>query len=104
MEECYIPSTTDWFDGWDPSEHISDLNLEDMNIGTQTQKELDYCSTPLQLTGVIYDVAAREGLNKNKKVQSFGFLFMILLITHALRTSYYSRILVYDIRKITPVQ
>ncbi|MFS7997385.1 hypothetical protein Hanom_Chr12g01141171 [Helianthus anomalus] len=68
-EECYIPSTTNWFEGWNPSEHISDLNLEDMNIGTQTQKELDYCSTPLQLTAVIYDTAAREASNKNKKVQ-----------------------------------
>ncbi|MFS7912704.1 hypothetical protein Hanom_Chr02g00133041 [Helianthus anomalus] len=104
MEECYIPSTTDWFEGWNHSEHISDLNLEDMNFGTQTQKELDYRSTPLQLTGVIYDAAAWEASNKNKKVQSFAFLFMILLITYALRTSYYSRMLVYDIRKITPVQ
>ncbi|MFS7935157.1 hypothetical protein Hanom_Chr05g00400151 [Helianthus anomalus] len=68
-EECYIPSTTDRFEGWNPSEHISDLNLEDMNIGTQTQKELDYCSTPLQLTEVFYDAAAWEASNKNKKVQ-----------------------------------
>ncbi|MFS8001191.1 hypothetical protein Hanom_Chr13g01187371 [Helianthus anomalus] len=77
-EECYIPSTTDWSEGWNPSEHISDLNLEDMDIGTQTQKELDYCSTPLQLTGVIYDDAAWEALNKNKKVQSFGFFYDII--------------------------
>ncbi|MFS8020105.1 hypothetical protein Hanom_Chr15g01411631 [Helianthus anomalus] len=68
IDKCYIPSTTDWFEGWSPSEHISELNLEEMGIGTQTQKELDYCSTSLQLTGVIYDDAAREASNKNKKV------------------------------------
>ncbi|KAM0053607.1 hypothetical protein Hdeb2414_s0007g00261391 [Helianthus debilis subsp. tardiflorus] len=64
IEEGYIPSTTDWFEGWIPSEHISDLNLEEMGIGTQTQKDLDYCNTPLQLTGVIYDHAAWEASKK----------------------------------------
>ncbi|KAJ0595811.1 hypothetical protein HanRHA438_Chr04g0159731 [Helianthus annuus] len=71
IDECYIPSTIDWFEGWNRSEHISELNLEEMGIGTQTQKELDYCSTPLQLTGVIYDDAAREASNKNKKVNCY---------------------------------
>ncbi|MFS7951839.1 hypothetical protein Hanom_Chr07g00599941 [Helianthus anomalus] len=68
IDEGYIPSPTDWFEGWNPSEHTSDLNLEEMGIGTQTQKELDYCNTPLQLTGVIYDHAAWEASNKTKKL------------------------------------
>ncbi|MFS8008065.1 hypothetical protein Hanom_Chr14g01268311 [Helianthus anomalus] len=44
IDECYVPSPTGWFEGWNPSEHISELNLEEMGIGSQTQKELDYCS------------------------------------------------------------
>ncbi|MFS7888826.1 hypothetical protein Hanom_Chr00s000002g01599661 [Helianthus anomalus] len=44
-----------------------------MGIGSQTQKMIYYCSTPLQLTGVIYDDAAREASNKNKKVHSFEY-------------------------------
>ncbi|KAJ0764973.1 hypothetical protein HanPI659440_Chr08g0298261 [Helianthus annuus] len=71
-DECYVPSTTDWFESWNPSEHISELNLV-MGIGTQMQKMIDYCNTPLQLTGVIYDDAAREASNKNKKVHSFEY-------------------------------
>ncbi|KAM0064500.1 hypothetical protein Hdeb2414_s0003g00103651 [Helianthus debilis subsp. tardiflorus] len=62
-DECYVPSTTDWFEGWNPSEHISDLNLV-MGIGSQTQKKIDYYSTPLQLTGVIYDDDARKPQTK----------------------------------------
>ncbi|XP_035836075.1 uncharacterized protein LOC110885937 [Helianthus annuus] len=47
IDEGDIPSNTDW---------------------TQTQKEIDYCSTPVQLTGVIYDHAAWEASKKSKKV------------------------------------
>ncbi|XP_035845347.1 uncharacterized protein LOC110933857 [Helianthus annuus] len=68
IDEGDIPSNTDWFDGWNPNEHISALNLDEMDIGTQTQKEIDYCSTPVQLTGVIYDHAAWEASKKSKKV------------------------------------
>ncbi|KAJ0735647.1 hypothetical protein HanPI659440_Chr11g0434441 [Helianthus annuus] len=72
IDECYVPSTTDWFERWNPSDDISELNLV-MGIGTQTQKKIDYCSTPLQLTGVIYDDTTQEASNKNKKVHSFEF-------------------------------
>ncbi|KAJ0754724.1 putative Ulp1 protease family catalytic domain, papain-like cysteine peptidase superfamily [Helianthus annuus] len=68
IDEGDIPSNTDWFDRWNPNEHISALNLDEMDIGTQTQKEIDYCSTPVQLTGVIYDHAAWEASKKSKKV------------------------------------
>ncbi|MFS7919185.1 hypothetical protein Hanom_Chr03g00209831 [Helianthus anomalus] len=70
IDECYIPSTTDWFEGWNPSDDISELNLV-MGIRSQMQKIIDYCNTPLQLTGVIYDDGTREASNKNKKVHSF---------------------------------
>ncbi|MFS7944985.1 hypothetical protein Hanom_Chr06g00518611 [Helianthus anomalus] len=63
---------TDWFEGWNPSDDISELNLV-MGIGSQTQKIIDYCSTSLQLTGVIYDDGTREASNKNKNVHSFEF-------------------------------
>ncbi|KAJ0556370.1 hypothetical protein HanIR_Chr07g0313011 [Helianthus annuus] len=72
MDKCYILSTTDWFENWTPSDDISELNLA-MGIGSQTQKLIDYCSTPLQLTGVSYDDGTRETSNKNKKVHSFEF-------------------------------
>ncbi|MFS7998193.1 hypothetical protein Hanom_Chr12g01150861 [Helianthus anomalus] len=39
-----------------------------MGVGTQTQQLIEYCNTSLQLTGVSYDVAARDASNKNKKV------------------------------------
>ncbi|KAJ0770596.1 hypothetical protein HanPI659440_Chr07g0259441 [Helianthus annuus] len=67
IDKCYIPSTTDWFEDWNPSDGISELNIV-MGIGSQTQKLIDYCSTPLQRTGVSYDDGTREGSNKNKKV------------------------------------
>ncbi|KAJ0832491.1 hypothetical protein HanPSC8_Chr15g0679361 [Helianthus annuus] len=68
IDEGDIPSNTDWFDGWNPNEHISALNLDEMDIGTQTQKEIEYCSTPVQLIRVIYDHAAWEASKKSKKV------------------------------------
>ncbi|KAJ0728161.1 hypothetical protein HanLR1_Chr07g0238451 [Helianthus annuus] len=67
IDKCYILSTTDWFENWTPSDDISDLNLV-MGIGSQTQKLIDYCSPPLQLTGVSYDDGTRETSNKNRKV------------------------------------
>ncbi|MFS7953989.1 hypothetical protein Hanom_Chr07g00625071 [Helianthus anomalus] len=66
VDECYIPSTTDWFEDWNPSDDISELNLV-MGIGSQTQNLIDYCSTPLQLT-VSCDDGTGEASNKNKKV------------------------------------
>ncbi|MFS7964384.1 hypothetical protein Hanom_Chr08g00749731 [Helianthus anomalus] len=38
-----------------------------MGIGRQTHKIIDYCSTPVQLTGVIYDNATREALKKIRR-------------------------------------
>ncbi|MFS7983524.1 hypothetical protein Hanom_Chr11g00975471 [Helianthus anomalus] len=61
------PSTFDLFDEWTEVRDISELNLV-MGIGTQTQKLIDYCSTPIQLTGVPCDDGASEASKKNKKV------------------------------------
>ncbi|KAM0049802.1 hypothetical protein Hdeb2414_s0008g00290211 [Helianthus debilis subsp. tardiflorus] len=66
-DEGYIPSTSDFNDDWYEVTDISELNLV-TGIGTQTQKLIDYCSTPIQLTGVPCDEAAHEASKKNKKV------------------------------------
>ncbi|KAJ0660520.1 hypothetical protein HanOQP8_Chr14g0538691 [Helianthus annuus] len=65
-DEGYIPSTSDFNDDWYEVTDFSELNLV-MGIGIQTQKLFD-CSTPIQLTGVHCDEAAREASKKSKKV------------------------------------
>ncbi|KAM0008500.1 hypothetical protein Hdeb2414_s0112g00798431 [Helianthus debilis subsp. tardiflorus] len=72
-DECYIPSTSDFFDDWYEVRDISELNLV-TGIGTQTQKLIDYCSTPIQLAGVPCDDGAREASKKNKKVHYFEII------------------------------
>ncbi|KAJ0611827.1 hypothetical protein HanHA300_Chr01g0020181 [Helianthus annuus] len=99
IDEGDIPSNTDWFDGWNPNEHISDMNLDEMDIGTQTQKEIDYCSTPVQLTGVIYDHAAWEASKKNKKVNLIFCLFLFLFIYFFFLSIRDAIELVYDVRQ-----
>ncbi|KAJ0809509.1 hypothetical protein HanPI659440_Chr01g0016221 [Helianthus annuus] len=78
-DEGYIPSTSDFNDDGYEVTDISELNLV-TSIGTQTQKLIDYCSTPIQLTGVPCDEAAYEALKKNKKVIYFDLCIITLVL------------------------
>ncbi|MFS7966688.1 hypothetical protein Hanom_Chr09g00776721 [Helianthus anomalus] len=82
----------------DPCEHTDDMlyfsnNMPEMSqlnlvigVGTQTQKTMDYCNTPVQLSPtIIYgseqqQQQQREALNINKRVRPININFMYFYI------------------------